>query len=83
LTCHREVSMLTEVEVVYCQLEEGIALCFLYRDLFQPPIGELPIPEVLHELAEVKEFVESMAKNAGLVVEEDPYHEGVFHIFRP
>ena len=73
--------MLRSVEVVYCQVEEGVVVCFLHHSLFHPPVGVLEIPPHLDELKAVKEFVEKMAKDAGLAIEADPHHEGVFHIF--
>lgn len=77
--------MLESVEVVYCTKldEEGVMVCFLHRSLLSPPIGKLEVPQHLNETREVKNFVEELARRAGYVVEEDPHHEGVFHIFRP
>lgn len=75
--------MLRGVEIIYCEVKEekGVMVCFLHRKLSDPPIGELEVPQHLDGLNEVKEFVEQMASDAGLVIEEDPYHEGVFHLF--
>lgn len=70
------------VDIVYCEEKEGVVVCFLYQGHFRNQIGVLPVPHHIDELQAVKQFVEKMVTDAGLVMEADPHHEGVFHVFR-